>query len=47
MFGKEKRNEKRGEKIKKSVDNEEWMWYSIQALEREGERENLENDTEN
>ena len=46
MFGKEKRNEKRGEKIKKSVDNEEWMWYSIQALEREGERENLENDTE-
>ena len=46
MFGKEKRNEKRGEKIKKSVDNEEGMWYSIQALEREGERENLENDTE-
>ena len=46
MFGKEKRNEKRGEKIKKSVDNEEGMWYPIQALEREGERENLENDTE-
>ena len=46
MFGKEKRNEKRGKKIKKSVDNEEGMWYSIQALEREGERENLENDTE-
>ncbi len=46
MFGKEKRNEKRGEKIKKSVDNEEGMWYSIQAPEREGERENLENDTE-
>ena len=46
MFRKEKRNEKRGEKIKKSVDNEEGMWYSIQALEREGERENLENDTE-
>ena len=33
-------------KFKKSVDNEEGMWYSIQAPEREGERENLENDTE-
>ena len=53
MFGKvekkggnEKTFKKNYRKFKKSVDNEEGMWYSIQAPEREGERENLENDTE-